>query len=246
MINYRGLSIPYVALGLGGITSDHLFGPNEQTIFDFYEANRHRYRRALDIGANIGVHSILMARQGWEVQAYEPDPWHFDLLLENIRAHQAPGGAPLAVSAHLMAVSDQTGTATFVRVLNNTTGSHLAGAKDSYGPTAQFEVRQVSCRGLFAWADFAKIDCEGHEAVLVRAVPSMTWRRLDAMLEVGTAENARLIYDHLRDDVPMWAQKTGWGRVATLGDMPVCHQEGSLFIGTLPPFPEDAGPGVAR
>lgn len=229
-VNYRGLRIPVTPLGTK-ISTDNLFDPNEQVIFDFYEANRVRYRRALDIGANIGVHSVLMARLGWEVRAYEPDPKHFDLLLRTIQRHGVDFAATMA------AVSDRDGAAEFVRVLDNTTSSHLSGTKQAYGPTELFPVDVVDCRPLFEWADFAKIDCEGHEAVLIAATTSEMWQHMDAVLEVGSAENAHVIYMHLRDIVPMWAQKIGWERVLTFADLPAHHREGSLFIGRSPPFP---------
>lgn len=227
-VNYRGLSIPFTQMGR--VTSDNLFDPNEQIIFDFYEANKTRYRKAVDIGANIGVHSILMARLGWVVWAFEPDPVHFAHLTKNIEAHD------VLVNAVEAAVSDRAGRAPFVRVLNNTTGSHLQGAKDSYGPRDTIDVSMVNCRALFDWADFAKIDCEGHEDVLMNATTSATWRQLDALLEVGNEQNASAIYNHLIDVVPMWAQKIGWARVGRLSDMPTHHREGSLFIGGNKPW----------
>jgi FkbM family methyltransferase len=232
--NYRGLTIPFTRMG--NVTSDDLFGPNEQVIFDFYEASGSRYERALDIGANIGVHSILMARQGWEVRAFEPDPTHFGELLGNVAAHDVD----LQVSAVEAAVSDHDGVAEFTRVLDNTTGSHLAGAKASYGPRTSFSVEVVDCRPLFEWADFAKIDCEGHEAVLMQTTTPSTWAHMSALLEVGSYANAVSIYDHLRDVVSMWSQKTGWQLVRSLSDMPCRHQDGSLFIGYQPPFRSNA------
>lgn len=220
-------------MGVGGVTSDNLFDPNEQVLFDFYEANRDRYSRVLDIGANIGVHTILMARWGWKVRAFEPDPIHFVRLHQNVASH--------GVDAELVeaAVSDRDGLATFVRVMNNTTASHLAGARGAYGPLKQVGVRTVDCRPLFRSADFAKIDCEGHEAALVCAMSPEEWAAisLEAMLEVGSEGNAHQIFSHLIGMVPMWAQKIGWRRVGRLEDMPTHHTEGSLFIGTDPPFP---------
>lgn len=233
MINYRGLNILRAPLGRA-VTTDNLFDPNEQIIFDFYQANHRRYRRALDIGANVGVHAILMARCGWEVRAFEPDPRHFSMLRKNVRSHG------VEVDVDFAAVSDRDGIAEFVRVVDNTTGSHLLGARASYGPTEQFKVRVVDCRLLFAWTDFAKIDCEGHEAVLMRTTAAETWQRLDAIVEVGSVENARAIHDHLRGVVPMWAQKIGWRRVQSLADVPAHHSEGSLFVGIDPPFPGGA------
>ena len=53
-------------------------------IFSYYWTNRKRYKNVADIGANIGLHSILMSRCGWQVTAYEPDPIHCDLIKRNL------------------------------------------------------------------------------------------------------------------------------------------------------------------
>lgn len=235
MINYRGLVIPYYPMGK--VSSDDLFGPNEQVIFDFYECSAGRYRRAVDVGANIGVHSILMARCGWTVRAFEPDPALFERLVENVEAHEESARVyPLCV-----AVSDRDGTSQFVRVLNNRTSSHLVGAKKARGPTEVFPVPVVDCRPLIDWADFVKIDCEGHEAVIITAVAPEKWLSADALLEVGSVDAAYTIWAHLRGAVPMWSQRTGWRRVLTLMDMPVHHTDGSLFIGAERPSLAEGG-----
>ena len=61
MPNYRGLDVQFVRFG-PEVTSDNLFCEKEQPLFDFYERSKDRYKKALDIGANIGIHSILMAK----------------------------------------------------------------------------------------------------------------------------------------------------------------------------------------
>lgn len=223
-MNYRGLEIPFVSFG--NVTSDHLFAPKEQALFDFYEASKSRYRRALDIGANIGVHSLLMARQGWLVRAFEPDPWHFELLLANV-------GSVQTITPIQAAVSDHDGQQTFVRVKGNTTGSHLKGDKQPYGELEEFEVKVMDCRPLFKWADFCKLDCEGHEARLLKTVNSDV---CEFMVEVGSVASARAIYDHFKGWMGMWAQQSGWKPVKALQGVPKHHSEGALFIGREPPF----------
>lgn len=228
MINYRGLNIPFVSFG--SVTSDNLFDEKEQALFDFYEANRERYRKALDIGANIGVHSILMARQGWDVLAHEPDPEHFSYAVTHLGMHGCKNAwvAPRAVS-------DRAGRATFVRVKGNTTGSHLKGDKQPYGDLEEFEVQVVDCRPLFAWADFAKIDCEGHEARLLLTVTNEC--KCEFMVEVGNAKNAQAIWEHFYPlDYRLWSQKRAWSPCRYLADLPKHHSEGALFIGRKPPF----------
>jgi len=68
------IALPYFRMG--AVDTLDLFGLDELIIFSFYWTNRNRYRRAADIGANLGLHSILMSKCGWEVDAYEPDPAH--------------------------------------------------------------------------------------------------------------------------------------------------------------------------
>jgi hypothetical protein len=50
---FGDISFPHV-YKMGAIDSLDLFGLDELIIFTFYHANRTRYRRALDIGANLG------------------------------------------------------------------------------------------------------------------------------------------------------------------------------------------------
>jgi len=228
-INYRGLDIPCESLG-GIMTTDCLFGPNEQVVFDFYEANKDRYKRAVDVGANIGVHTILMARQGWEVCAVEPDPRLFEWLKKNLEAHGAEASKVCA------AMSNDFSEMKFVRVLNNLTASHLVGAKDSYGLRELILVTTLPAQPFFVWADFVKMDCEGHEAVIIGSLPPQIWDDTDALIEVGNTRTAGRIYTLLIDVVSMWSQKCDWRRVEALADMPTCHQDGSLFIGREPPF----------
>lgn len=236
-INYRGLTIPKVSFG--NVTSDDLFCEKEQAIFDFYEANKDRYRRALDIGANIGVHSMLLARAGFDVRAYEPDPETYSIGRANVMRGNDGWHGFNGITFIKSAVSDHDGTETFVRVKGNTTGSHLKGDKQPYGELEEFEVAVVDCRPLFDWCNFAKIDCEGHEARLLLTVTPEQAAKTDFMVEVGNAANAEAICRHF-DILPtkLWAQKHDWRQVQGIADMPTHHSEGALFIGREPPFRE--------
>lgn len=219
------IDLPYTRMG--AIDSVDLFGLDELLIFAFYWANRGLYRRTLDIGANLGLHSLLMGRAGFTVRAYEPDPVHFDLLRANLARNAATSVTPVRE-----AVSDTDGEAEFIRVVNNTTGSHLAGAKaNPYGPLDRFRVPVRSFSTLAADCDFAKVDAEGHEVVILRSASAQTWSRLDVMVEVGTPENAAVLFEHFkRLDVGLYPQKIGWQRAQRAEDLPASHREGSLFI----------------
>lgn len=228
---FGALSLPYTKMG--AIDSLDLFGLDELIIFAFYRANRSRYKNALDIGGNLGLHSMVMVRCGFSVKCFEPDPWHYGLLTANLQANVAS-----SVEAIQAAVSTTDGEAQFVRVLGNTTGSHLAGSKDSYGDKETFAVSIRAIQPLLDWADFAKIDAEGHEKELLLAVTASQMKRVDIMVEIGNPANAAAVFEHFRTiGVGMFAQKIGWQRVRELPDVPTSHREGSLFISSKDAMP---------
>jgi hypothetical protein len=222
--------LPYESFG--AINSVHLFGLDELIIFSFYAANRRNYRRVADIGANIGLHSTVLAKLGYKVDSYEPDPRHHALLVRNLRHNGVDG----QVTTHQMAVSVNAGSLEFVRLLGNTTGSHLAGAKPSaYGEMERFVVSTEPFVDILSEVDLVKLDVEGHELSILEATSREDWSETDAVVEVGTPENAAGIFEHFsRIGVNLFSQKTGWGRVTSIGEMPTNHREGSLFISLRP------------
>lgn len=222
---FGAIDLPYRRMG--NIDSVDLFGLDELLLFAFYWANRRLYRRTLDVGANLGLHSIMMARAGFEVTSFEPDPVHYGLLKANLDRNGIR-----TVTPHRAAISDTDGEMEFVRVVDNTTGSHLAGAKaNPYGPLDKFAVPVRPFSSFAANADLAKVDAEGHEVIILRSVPSEMWSKLDVMVEIGTRENAAALYDHLASlKIGMFPQKIGWARATHAEDLPTSHHEGSLFV----------------
>lgn len=220
------LIFPYYKMG--AIDSVDLFGLDEIVLFSFYWVNRHRYRRVLDIGANIGLHSIIMARCGFSVRSFEPDPMIFARLNRNLVLNSIT-----TVATKNTAISDRPGAKEFTRVLGNLTGSHLSGAKETvYGEVERFSVSVESIVEHAKWADFAKIDAEGHEAEILLGVPSDCWKTLDSMVEIGNEKSAVRIFDGFAADrgVRLFCQKNSWRRVTKLEDMPTNYRDGSLFI----------------
>jgi FkbM family methyltransferase len=222
---FGDVELPYYEMG--AVDSLDLFGLDELIIFAFYWANRGRYRRAADIGANLGLHSILMSRCGWSVQAYEPDPTHAELLERNLGINHAA-----SVELVRAAVSDRGGEMEFVRVLGNTTSSHLAGAKaNPYGELERFPVKVAAIGEIMDRVDFIKMDAEGQEKTIILATTTEQWDKTDMMVEVGSEENADAIHDHLAKlGVNAFAQKLGWTRVNSPDDIPTSYKQGSLFV----------------
>ena len=219
------VKLPYFKMG--AVDSRNLFDLDELIIFSFYWQNRQKYKRVLDIGANIGLHSIVLSKCGFTVQAYEPDPTHFSVLERNLALNNCD-----RVTARNSAVSSQGGSMEFVRVLGNTTSSHLAGSKaNPYGDLERFDVKVEAIGPMLGWADLVKMDAEGHEKEIVSSTTHDMWKATDAIVEVESEDNAVALYDHFQSiGVPMFAQKTGWQRVTSVSDVPTSYREGSLFI----------------
>ena len=217
--------IPYQSMG--NRDSLNLFDLDELIIFSFYWINRKRYQRVLDLGANIGFHSILLSKCGFTVRAYEPDPAHFALLERNLDLNRSAN-----VTVNNYAISTESGHREFVRVLENTYGNHLAGSKaNPYGDLERFPVRVEPFQPLMGWADLIKMDVEGEEKEILRTTGHEDWLHTDAMVEVGSPENAEALFQHFNSiGVTQFSQKTGWSRVSKLEDMPINHFEGSLFV----------------
>lgn len=226
------VDLPYERMG--AVDSVDLFGLDELLMFAFYHRNRGRYARAVDIGANIGLHSILLARCGYKVESYEPDPVHHAKLVRNLDLNGVT-----ECTTHHAAVSERRGTMQFVRVLGNTTSSHLAGSKaNSYGELERFDVEVRDIREISERADLMKIDAEGHEAVILNALPVQVWENLDAFVEIGSTENARVIFERFTGTgVNLFPQKTGWTRAESLGQIPVSYKEGGIFISAKDAMP---------
>jgi FkbM family methyltransferase len=226
------LDFPYTKMG--AIDTLDLFGIDELVIFSFYWRNRDRYRKTLDMGANLGLHSIIMSRCGFNVTCFEPDPHHFELLSRNMERNGVKTVTPMNA-----AVSTAEGTLEFVRVKGNTTGSHLAGSKSNvYGDTDVFPVKVYAFADLVKDADFVKLDIEGHEKVVLTSTTAAQWQKLDMMAEIGTPENAKAVFEHFQSiGVGLFAQKINWNKVEKLEDMPTSYKDGSLFITTKPGVP---------
>ena len=218
------LNFPYK--NFGAIDSLDLFGLDELILFNYYFKNKNVYKNVADLGANIGLHSIIMSRCGWNVDSYEPDPIHFKILNENLKLNNINN-----VNAILKAVSNSNDDKEFVRVKGNTTSSHIKGSKTPYGELETFIVKVERIKTVMEKADFIKMDVEGIEDLIICSTVKSDWIATDMMLEVGNKKNANSIFNHLQLlGVNCFSQKNNWNLVQNLNHVPFSYKEGSLFI----------------
>ncbi len=168
-----------------------------------------------------------MSRCGYDVLAYEPDPTHFDKLTANLSSNSCEN-----VTHVNAAVSNRRGNMDFVRVLGNTTSSHLLGSKSNpYGEIERFPVPVEEFVALIRSVDLVKIDAEGHEKDILLSTNSADWSKTDAIVEVSSKESAEQVLEHFNKiHVGMFSQKINWQRVSNIRDMPHSYRDGSLFI----------------
>lgn len=116
---------------------------------------------ALDIGANIGYVTSLMAsrvdRNG-KVICFEPNPDVYKQLCSTIEA------LPQVIPSQF-ALSNQSGTATLVIEPNNIGEAHLTGDTESINSENSFQVHKVRLDEVIEVSQIhlMKIDVEGHE-----------------------------------------------------------------------------------
>lgn len=226
MLPIGELVFPYRVMG--AVSSLNLFEIDELILFSFYWHNRQLYKNVADIGANIGLHSIMLSKCGYVVKAYEPDPKHCQVLTENLKLNRIR-----TVTVIGAAVSDTARrSAEFVRVLGNTTSNFLVGSKqNAYGALETIKVSTVSIRSIMKWADLIKLDAEGHEKAILLATKHADWKGTDMLLEIGGLDNAKQIFKHLRQEkVNIFTQKNNWRRAKRISDIPTSYHEGLAFV----------------
>src|SRR6056300_1587014 len=102
----------------------------------------------LDIGANIGTHTIGISPHVKRVMAFEPDPDNFDLLVKNLAATMCGNVTPVPAAA-----SD---------VLGNV-GTQFDYGKTSRIPSGEIPATPIDMIEGLPHIDFVKIDVEGME-----------------------------------------------------------------------------------
>ena len=130
-------------------------------------------RRALDIGANMGITAIEYAQYFDTVEAFEPVPEVYDQLIEVCRRNNLNN-----VATHCVGISDYCGTAQIHYRHNNSFASHISQRGDISITVATIDSYN------FTDVDFIKIDVEGLEPeVIAGAEQTITQYRPMIQLE---------------------------------------------------------------
>ncbi|TLD70903.1 FkbM family methyltransferase [Phragmitibacter flavus] len=124
-------------------------------------------RTGLDIGANIGIYSLLMS-ESREVQmhAFEPHPATFQALQKILDYNHRPN-----VKAWNFALSDKDGSVSFSNADFNPTNRIVSEAGKGQTTTEVMALRGDDwCQRENVQPDIIKIDTEGHEAIVLQGL----------------------------------------------------------------------------
>ena len=159
---------------VSNIIVNHEYTP---TGFDIGEADV-----VIDIGANIGMFSLLAARYAanGKVFAFEPNFENYRLLESNIELNQSTN-----VIAKRAAVSGENGQ---VKLYCSSQGGFHSVLEDRMTDSEQFEiVDAVSLANIFEEhkierCNFLKLDCEGAEYEILYNLPREYFERIDKIV----------------------------------------------------------------
>lgn len=117
-------------------------------------------------------------------------------------------------------------------IINNTTSSHIEGSKKFYyGKIKKLNVKTEDFRKILHRADLLKIDIEGHEKEVILKTTKKDWKNVDAIIEIGSKENAIIIFKHFKIiGINIFSQMKGWQLAKNIKDIPKSYLEGSIFV----------------
>lgn len=132
---------------------------------------RHGLRTFIDVGANFGLYSAILARHGSvdRVIALEPDPRNVSQLQATILMNGLHG----MVTVHAVAASDRAGVVPFLAFDAGSTGQSRVALP---GDTATLDVPATRLDDLLAFRGDAlalKIDVERHEVEALDGMPDL-------------------------------------------------------------------------
>ena len=153
----------------------------------------------VDVGSNIGV-SVLEWKSRWpqcEVICFEPDPFAFEILKQNIEQNGLP-----AVDYHNVALSDEDCVAAFHGAIGRGADARGNSLSEGWGKRHDTTTVEVDCRKLSSFIGnrevaFLKLDVEGSEERVLRDIdPQLAQidaiyvevHETDATIDVNSAE----------------------------------------------------------
>jgi FkbM family methyltransferase len=220
----KNLFIP--AIKMGNINTADLFIIHEVILFQKYKNLSSKYLNFIDIGANIGIHSLIARDLGYSVRAYEPDPETFKILKGIVVEN---GGGIDIINA---AISSFSGKSIFIRCDDNLTASGLSSStKKFYGKKTEIEVNVEHIGGIDLSNSIVKIDAEGSELNILKAINFKKIRNVKFFIEISNEESREGLWTFFsKNKLSLISQKVGWKAPLSIDELPKSWREGSIEV----------------
>ena len=170
-------------------------------------------RSAVDLGANVGLYSLLLADRGAKVLAVEPNPWTYKTLVENIEG----GGFRRSIFPIQCSADDEYRGLQPLRAIGvemQTVSPWLSHYLAVIGFALSIPINDLlsPCRPL----DFIKMDIEGMENVVLPAMNLEILHELGYMLLDYHDPTSRSFFEEGHNKFPAreYLEEQGFDRVA--------------------------------
>lgn len=198
-----------IAVPMDDVIGIRLFttGSFEQTqldgVLDFVERqNNPEDAIFIDVGANIGVYSILLQGHFDRVIAFEANEITYGILSSNLKLARAANVDPVN-----LALSDKAGSSTIYLPDNGNLGWATLDANHHTVPVSPLD---ITCETLDAFVEkndldptkirLMKIDVEGHELGVLKGAETVLRKSRPALLcEVLSSEKGEPVFDYLKE-----------------------------------------------
>ena len=192
------------AINLGGVYE----GADLDAFFDFLRAANidTKSKNAVDLGANIGNHSLYFSDHFAKVYSFEPNPRTFKVL--SLNAELADN-----VTCFNAGVSDSNRTAALATSADNIGGAFITEASDKTRP---IELRTLDSFGEIQNIGLIKIDVEKHEFQAITGAKNLIQKNQPLIL----FEQHRSDFINGKSPVIGLLQELGYAHFATLKKYP--------------------------
>lgn len=190
----------------------------------------------IDVGANLGNHSIGLCDYFHHCHAYEPDPRTFRLLQANTA--DRPN-----ITCYQTALSDQDGVLGFSQHRNNTGKSHIINPLAPQSPTERSSIVDVDARRLdmvscaSELVSFIKIDVEGHELQVLKGAKNLLTTQMPLILlellteDIQAQRAASLDFLSEIGYTKFESLEPGYVQIAALANLPGLRWVNHLLLG---------------
>ena len=206
-----------------------LFAFHELSLFTKYIQLKKNFRFALDVGANLGLHTIVLSRLGYKVKSFEADPDTFKKLKKNLKSNMCKN-----YTLYKFAISNFSGKSKFYQVKDNLTANTLENtSKKIYG---KFKMINVNVRKINNYVpksnSLIKLDVEGSEYDILKTLKlkkGNTSKKI--FIEINDYTSAKKIYEFMRtNNLNFYVEQNKWRRIKQLSQMPKSWKQGSVLL----------------